>query len=208
MNGQAIIDKAGLYTDDTTELSTQEALDVLNDKYHAVCDDRDWLFLKKSAEGTMVTTTTITLPSDFASVLENMNATDNSTQQEFGARPVIIFLGILRFQLINWSDRKRYEDRDGYCYLDIPNNVIVFTVAQSGLLAYQFDYKFVPTDLTLTTSPLFPTRFHSMLQYALATDEMVIQLFPQNRSNEPANEIRYQKKLSDMALWDANLQMD
>lgn len=47
MLASEIIAKFELYVDDSTELSTQEELDLLNKVYQKVADDRPWEILKK-----------------------------------------------------------------------------------------------------------------------------------------------------------------
>jgi hypothetical protein len=206
MTGQEIISRFELYVDDMSELSTEEELALANKIYHKMCDDRDWEILKKEASGTLTTTTTITIPSDFSHMVENFNYTDNAISREINAKPVVVFVDNVPFQVVNWSDRKQYENTNNVCYVDIRNSQVVFPVAQSASATYSFDYKFVPADLTLATSPVFPERFQHGIFHGMCVEDMVIQIFDKARSYAAENQSLYASYLRDMAMWNANLQ--
>lgn len=202
-----IIAKFELYVDDTTELSTAEELALLNKIYQRVCDDRPWEFLKKEASGTMATTTTITVPSDFGYFVENLNYTDNAQNTQYNFRPVgILINGTKWLQVINWSDRRQYANKDGYAYYDARLGTLTTTYAQPSGATYSFDYKAVPATLIISDTPVFPARYHDILVHGMAVDDMIIQLFNKARSYAGENQSMYQGYLSQMALWNANLQ--
>lgn len=207
MTSAEIIALFELYVDDTTELSTAEELALLNRVYQAVCDDRSWEFLKKEASGTMASTTTITAPSDFGHFLENRSYTDNSEIPDYNSTPTgILINGTKWLKVIDWSTRRQYANQDGYVYYDARQGTITTTYAQPSGATYSFDYKMVPTDLLIGTSPVFPSRFHPMLAYAMAVDDMIIQLFDKARSYAGENNAKYRNQLAQMAVWNANLQ--
>jgi len=209
MTGQDLIDGLELYTDDTTELSTAEELALLNVWYHTLCDDRPWEILKKEFSNAMASTTTITVPADFGSMLDNRLETDNSSPIDYNARPVgILVNGVKWLQMVNWSDRRQYANRDGYAYLDIANNLIRTTYAQPSGATVSFDYKRVPDDITLATEPVFPARFHPIIYRYAAADDMIIQLFDKARSCRAENLAVAATFKSRMDLWNANLQND
>lgn len=207
MTVQEIIAAFELKVDDSTELSTAEELALFNRVYQLVCDERPWEILKKEATGTMATTTTITAPSDFAYLVENMNYTDNSFSTEINAKPAgVLINGNKWLRLINWSDRKQYINTDGYVYYDPSLGVLVTTYPQPSGATYSFDYKRVPADCIISDTPVFPARFHHVFVYAMAVDDMATQLFERNRSYAPENEAVYRSYLQRMAVWNANLQ--
>lgn len=206
MTATEIIAKFELYVDDTTELSSSEELALLNKIYFRVSSSRAWEILKKEATGTMTSTTTITLPSDFEYFVENYGYTDNQTSRNLNTKGQVVFVNNNPFFIVNWSDRKQYENNNGVCYLDYRNSVIKFPVAQSASATYSFDYKYTPTALTLGTSPVFPERFHDVFYHGMAVDDMIIQLFDKARSYARENEIAYNSFLGDMEYWNANLQ--
>lgn len=212
MTGAEIIAKFEQYVDDLTELSSTQELELLNKIYQKVCDDRPWEFLKKEKTGTMNTTTTIALPSDFSHLLENFNYTDNSVSTEINSKPCVVFISYTSgntyspFQVVNWSDRRQYINTNNVCYVDYGSSVITFPYAQPSNALYNFDYKSVPTDLTANTSPVFPARFQDILYHGMAVDDMIIQLFDKARSYAKENQAMYESYLKQMALWNANLQ--
>lgn len=208
MTASEIIAEFELYVDDTTELSTAEELALLNKIYQKVCDDRPWEVLKKEASGTMATTTTITVPSDFGYFTTNRNYTDTSQAASANARQVgILINGTKWLQLVNWSDRRQYANQDGYAYYDAANNTITTTYAQPSGATYSLDYKAVPSALIISSTPVFPARFHDILVHGMAVDDMIIQLFNKARSYAPENQAMYTSYLAQMAMWNANLQM-
>lgn len=207
MNTTEIIAAFELYVDDTTELSTAQELQLLNKMYQRICDLVSWEFLKKEASGTMASTTTITVPTDFGYFVDNRLMTDNSDDFDQNARPVgILINGTKWLQIINWSDRRQYNNVDGYAYYDARQGTIVTTYPQGTGATYSFDYKMVPSDLTAGQSPAFPSRFHPMIYHAMAVDDMIIQLFDKARSYAQENAAQYASYLADMKLWNANLQ--
>ena len=209
MLAQEIISKFELYVGDTTELSTQDELDLLDKIYQQVCADRPWEFIKKEKTGTMNTTTEITLPDDFSYLPENYNYTDNSYSTQINAKPVAVFVtsgtSTSPFQVVNWSDRRQYSNTNGVCYVDIAANKLVFPYAQNAGATYSFDYCYFPEKMGLSDSPVFPDRFQDILYHGMAVDDMIIQLFDKARSYARENRASYNSTLQQMASWNANL---
>lgn len=210
MTSQEIIERFELYVDDTTELSTQEELDLLQKIYDKVCDETPWEILKTESSGTLSTSTTITLPADFNRLVANSNFTQNNWQNEANTSGRVVWLGTgsaaSPYIVVDWSDRKRYISSNGFAYLDMANNQLVFTVPQSTGIAYSFDYLKTPTALTLGTSPIFPARFHHIFYHGMASEDMIIQLFDKARSYAGENNAKYLEWLGQMKMWNANLQ--
>lgn len=211
MNAQQIIEKFKQYVDDTTELSTQAELDLLNAIYQEIANERPWEILKKESSGTISDPLSIPIPSDFSHLLENQNYTDNSYSTQMNAKPVAVIVttsgGNTPIQIVNWSDRKQYQNTTGYAYLDINSGVIRFTgIGQPVGSAYSFDYKGKPVALTLSDSPIFPAEFHMLFAYRMAIEDMIIQLFDKSRSNAQDNAVRALTLKRQMDLWNANLQ--
>lgn len=200
-----IIQKFELYVDDTTELSSAEELDLANKIYHKICDDRPWEFLKKEATGSIVANA-ITLPTDFSHILNNYQYTQNNTEIDTNQRPAVVFVNGTPYLIINWSDREKYQSATGICYIDYAANQIKFPSSVSG--TYSFDYKFVPADLTLTTSPVFPERFQHAIYHGMAVDDMIIQIFEKARSYAQENQSMYDSIKNRMAYWNSQLNMN
>lgn len=53
LTGEQIIERFELYTDDTTELSTDEELEVANDKLRLIYMEQPWEFLRRNEWGVL-----------------------------------------------------------------------------------------------------------------------------------------------------------
>lgn len=206
-----LIKKFELQVSDVTELSSAEELDLANRIYLKVCDDRPWEFLKTNATGTISTDANgafITIPADFGYFTENNTFTDNSVEIENNASPKVVFIvngnTYIPYQIINYSDRRQYVNRNGYCYLDLANAVIRFCYPPTYSL-YDFDYIKIPTILTLVTGPVFPVRFWELIVFGMAVDNDIIQLSDKAKTYQPDNDTKYQSLLLDMQNWNAKL---
>lgn len=196
------------YLDDTSELSSSEELNLAQKVYDDICNATEWEILKKTASGTLSTTLPyVTLPTDFNHICSNAEHTDNTISYQGNSAPKVVFVGTnnQQYRLINWSDRRQYENSDGYCYVDIVNGRLYFTKQPSSSQSYSFDYIYVPTALTLTTSIIFPERFNSLIYHGMAVDGYIIQQFDKAKSYAKENQIKYDNKLEEMKLWNASL---
>lgn len=214
LNGADIITKFELQASDLTELSSQEELDLLNDKYQDVCMERPWEFLKTKTTGSLNLDATtglyyIAKPTDFSAFCENNMFTDNSMGVNNNAAPKVIFIGAnyIPYQIVNFSDRIQYRTQSNVCWLDLEASKIFFPVAPNAtdLTFYQFDYIKTPTDLTTSTTPVFPNRFRKMLWFAMATDDDILQKSPKATSYAAENRSKYQDTLEKMEYWNASL---
>lgn len=215
-----IISKFETYLDDATELSSQEELELCNKIYQEICDDRQWELLKKPASGNLNVSNgvaTISLPSDFREFSTNNQATDNTIGIENNAAAKVIFISTVTnsytpYQVVNFSDRRQYLKAQGFAYLDISNNQIVFTAVPNTVdLSYEFDYIKVPLDLTAVTTgpfgdPIFPARYWDAIYHKMACDNQIIQIFDRAHSYMTENQARFDKIMLDMDFWNANLQ--
>lgn len=210
-----LITKFELQVDDLTELSSQEELDLLNDKMLDVAMERPWEALKTPVEGTSFSLDAtnglyyLAVPTDFSNFVENNMYTDNTLPVENNAAPKVVFVGQGRqpFQIVNYSDRMQYRTQSGVCYLDLVAQKIYFTVAPNDMSYYQYDYLKVPPILTSAASipSWIPNRFRKMLYFAMATDNEIIQLSSKANSYAADNRAKYQDTLDKMAFWNANL---
>ena len=202
---QEIITSFELQIDDTTDLSSTEELRLLNKIYNDICSLLPWEFLKKAFTGTTSTTVDyIALPSDFQYIVQNANYTDSS----YSAFRPVVFVGpsFVPYQVVSWSDRRQYRNQDGYCYVDIVNSRLCFTKQPTEALAVEFDYIYIPADLTLSDSPVFPARFHDAIKYAMSVEDNIIQQSDKAKSYAAENKQLYKEAIADMRLWNANLQ--
>jgi hypothetical protein len=195
MLASAIITSFETYVDDATELSSAQELALLQKVYNKVWMDRPWEFAKAQASGTLSTSVPyVTLPANFASLIENNQTTDNTVSGDNNA-----------VQVINWSDRRQYLNQRGYAYLDIVNGRLYFTAQPTTDDSYEFDYLANADTLTTSSTPAFPARFHDMLYHGMAVDDDIILRFPKAQSYAAENTAKYDSYLADMRLWNANL---
>ncbi len=199
-----IIQRFELQMDDSTDLSSTEELDLLNKIYTRVCMERPWEFLKKSFAGTTSTTLAyVSLPDDFAYLTQNYNYTDASST---ASRPVVFVGSTYRpYQVVSWSDRRQYREQDGYCYIDIANGRLYFTLQPASAEAVEFDYSSVPEALALADTPLIPARFHDMLYHGMCVEDNVIQQSDKARSYAQENNQMYKRIFDDLCFWNASL---
>lgn len=187
-----------------TELSSAEELTLLNRLYKKVCNNRPWEFTKKTASGVLSTTLPyVSLPADFVFPVANHNYSGNT---EYAGKPVV-FVGtrMQPYYIVSWSDRRQYANRNDIAYIDVANSRLVFPVQPSVADSYEFDYHASPAALTLGTSPIFHADFHPILQFAMATEDFVLQQSDKAKSYESSNQKRYDSYLEDMAYWNAQL---
>lgn len=209
LTSQDIITKFELQVSDLTELSSQEELDLLNDKYQDVCMERPWNFLKTNKTGALSLDSTtglyyIPTPDDFGMFYENNQYTDNSIEIENNASPKVIFIGVNHdpYQIVNYDDREQYRNKSRCCYHDMGASKIYFPATPSDTSFYSLDYIKVPADLTLLSStPVFPNRFRKMLWFAMAADNEILQLSSKANSYAVDNRAKYQDTLQKMEYW-------
>lgn len=192
---EKIIKKFQTYVDDGTELSPSDELDLLNKVYNQVWLDRPWSFSKK-VYSNFINGTSISLPTEFAYILET---------EINGEQKKVIWIDNKYYEVVNFSDRRKYFTKGGYCWVDVASNKLEFTELVFGTLVY--DYVFAPPPLLLTNEPLFPERFHHILYHLMAVDDYAIQQFDKAKSYAPENQMKADEWLNKMRFWDANLQV-
>ena len=199
-----IITDFELFLDDTTELSEAEEIRLAEKHSQRIASLLPWEILKKSyASSGAVTSTTDSLPTRFAQLVENNQYTENG---EYGSGPVV-YVGsdYSPWKVVSWSDRRNYRSRNGYAYVDIPNNNMVFTAAPNDTVEY--DYIEYPASLTATSDTIWiPTRFAPILYHSMCADDFVIQQSEKARSYREEHLNNYGMFLNDMKYWNANLQ--
>jgi len=202
MTIENIIKRFELYLDDTSELSSQEELELAQRIYNNIINQCAWEILKKEASGT-ASGLYIDLPSDFACLCESANYTENTQEYQNNSSPRLIYIDDKKYTIVNWSDRRQYENSGNHCYLDIANSKIMFFKSVSG--AYSFDYISNPTDLITTSEWVFPDRFSACLFHGMCVDGYIIQQFDKARSYAIENQVKYESILEDMKIWNASL---
>jgi len=194
-----IIARYNLQVDDASELSSDEELSLANEVYTEIANDRPWEWLKSTATGTTSTTVAyVALPADFKELSPNK---DNKS---------VIFVGTdyQEYLVIPFSSRRDYRNQDGYCYIDVPNQRLYFTLQPTSAKAIEYDYIKVPAALTLNTAPLITTeQFGKLIAYGMAAKFNNIELTEKDKSYQPENKSQYDKILSDLAMEDAKIKL-
>lgn len=198
MTLEQIVEKFELQVDDASELSTDESYDLANNVYQEIQDDRPWEWLKATATGTTsITVPYIALPSDFKMMAPNK---DNET---------VVFVGTdyQEYKVISFSDRRNYRNQDGFCYIDIPNQRLYFTLQPTSAETIEYDYIKVATALVAGGSPLFRAGFHHVISFGMAARFPSIEQAEKSTSYAIDNKLEYRRILADMAVEDANIKL-
>lgn len=212
MDAEQIITTFELQVNDLTELSTSEELLILNRIYKRILSSKPWEFLKKVASGTISQDANgyyITLPADYQYITENAQYTDNTTEWQGNNTPKVIFVGdnYSPVRVVNFSDRRQYRNTSGIAYVSLSENKIRFT-SNPNATTYEFDYIYMPADLTISDEPVFPTQFREFMAYGMAVENDILQLSEKARSYAKENEMRYITDLRNMEYWNANQRYD
>lgn len=199
MIGSDIIARFELQVDDASELSTDESLALANEVYVAICDDRPWEWLKTTATGSTSTSVPyVALASDFKSLTPNSEGYS------------VIFVGTdyQEYRVVPFSSRRDYRNQDGYCYIDVPNQRLYFTLQPTSVKAIEYDYIKRAAALTLSTAPLVTTdQFGKLISYGMAAKFNNIELSEKDSSYQRENAREYFSILSDLQIEDANIKL-
>lgn len=204
MTKSAIIVKAQLYLDDTSELSDAEFSDLFDTKLKEVSSRKVWEALKREGTGTTSTSVPyVTLPTGFRFLLANANHTESSYASE---RPVV-YVGTTYdpYQVVSWSDRRSYREKNGYAYIDYPNSRLVFTKQPTEALPVEFDYYLAADGINMNEEPWIPAEFQPILFHEMVIDDFIIQQSDKARSYAPENKSRADQYYANMCYWNASL---
>lgn len=194
-----IISRFQLQVDDSSELSSSEALALANEVYSDVQNDRPWEWLKSEFSGTQSTSVPyIALPSDFKEIAQNK---DNKS---------VVFVGsdYSEYKVVPFSSRRDYRDQSGFCYIDVPNSRLVFTLQPTSAEAVEFDYIKKADALTSSTEPLVNTdQFGNLIAYGMAAKFNPIEMTDKNASYQKENTVSYLRLLSDLQMEDTNIKL-
>lgn len=202
MNTANIIDRYNLQNDDASELSTDEELALAQEVYDDICNERPWEWLKSTF--TDVTSTTlpyIALPANFREFSQNKNG------------EIVVFVGndYSEYKVIPFSSRRDYRNKSGFCYVDVVNSRLYFTLQPTSVMNIEFDYIRYAPSLTLSTEPLVTTdQFGNLIAYGMAVKFSNIEQADKASgvsSYQSENRVQYNNILSDLRLQDSNLKI-
>lgn len=226
MTGTTLIQLLNRLVGDSAELSDSEALDLLNRKYTDVQNDRPWEWLKATATGTTSTSVPyIALPSDFKMMAPNSSGNQGL---QFGNSGVplgytgyiyepwpnvsVVFVGTeyQPYRVIPFEQRRNFIDSEGFCYIDIVNQRLYFTLQPTSVKVIEYDYIKVAPAITAGTSPIFspnqPSN-HAILAYGAAVEFPSLEQAEGQVNYAAHYQRQYDKILTDLAYEDANLKL-
>jgi hypothetical protein len=188
--GQTIINDFETQVDDATELSTTAQLMVLNRVYRKILSERDWRFLRKEFTGPVVDKE-VELPEDFDQIMNNKES------------EAIAYVGVNRqpYKIIAMADRHDYHAPQRVCFVDYTNLKLVF-LEQPIDPVITFDYKYLPPDIEMETSPVIPERFKDIFVYGMAAEDYVIQQTQKSKSYAAENMQLFGLILTNLKSWD------
>lgn len=204
LTGQQIIDRFEFYTDDTTDLSSDEELILANDKVRLIFMEQPWEFLRRKKSGVVENDGKITLPADFDELMENYS--DDPTIGE----PImkVIYVGGQRSPyLVVPMGQRNANSFSNVCWIDPSDGKINFLQNPGTGASYEFDYKTSPDDITVNTSPKLPAEYHPMIIFAMLIDEEIIKKSEKARSSMQENFAQFQRYLKNLKLRDARLKL-
>lgn len=195
MTGTQIIERFRGLVDD--QLSDTEDLALLNDAYRMVLNSRPWSFLYKAHSGTMAVST-LTLPTDFAYIPMDPKR----------LKPTI-YMGtdLTEYDLIPFTEARYYRDEKWKFYIDLATNMLTATEPMDSSQTLQFDYIYIPVDLTAGTSPIFWSDFHASLAYAMVLLFNMSDQEEKDRGYSVEAEMIKSKWYQDMAMRDARVKL-
>lgn len=202
MTGINLIKKFRLYVDDQSEMGEDEEIDLLNDIYHQILNERPWEFLRKSTTPTtLIDSNTgyayVNLPSDFKYMYGNYGS---DTYVIFGTAKVPV-------KVLPISSIEEFIDQTGYAYVDKTTDRLIFTGTQAAGETVKYNYIHQPTDLSGNTEPIFDERFQMLLPYGMAADFSIINQDERGLSYQADNLRNYKRILDNMMMEDAHIKL-
>ena len=201
LTGEQIIERFDLYPDDTTELSTDEELEVANDKLRLIYMEQSWEFLRRNKSGTIESDGKISTPIDFDEFMENYAEDSDIPNMK------VVYIGNGAPYVVIPMGQRNARQYTNSCWLDPADNKINFSQSPGSGTPYQFDYKTSPDDVTADTSPALPPEYHPMVVFLMLIDEEIIKKSEKARSNMQDNAVQYQTYLKNLKLRDARFKL-
>lgn len=202
LTGQQIIDRFELYTDDTTDLSSDEELILANDKLRLIYMEQPWEFLRRKKSGNVESDGKISLPADFDEFLENF--TDDPAVGE--AIMKVVYVNRSPYLIVPMGQRNT-NSFSNVCWIDPSDGKINFAQSPGAGASYEYDYKTSPDDITVGTSPKLPAEYHPMIVFSMLIDEEIIKKSEKARSSMQDNAVQYQRYLKNLKLRDARFKL-
>ena len=192
MTGQEILNRFHNHTSD--ELDTDYELELANDAMHEIEEDVQPEGLKKVDTFASTTvgqtyTTAIPLPDDFFYSCKE------------------IYVGPQPYTQVPFERAVEFRDVPHRFYIDHANASYHLTGTQALEQTISFPYYYATPDITLSTSPVWPTRFHGLIPLKMAEMYSAIDQGEKQRAWDDRWGIFFQRKLSRFKDYDASLKL-
>jgi hypothetical protein len=192
MDGQEIIDKSHNFISD--ELDADFELQLANDAMHEIEEEVQPEGLKKVSTSASTAvgqtyTTAIALPSDFFMPRNN------------------IYVGTQPYTQVPFERAVEFRDVPNRFYIDHANNEYHLTSTQASVQTISFPYIYATPDITVSTSPVWPTRFHALIPLKMAQIYYAIDQGEKARAWDDRWGVYFQQRLARFKDYDASLKL-
>lgn len=192
MDGQDILDKFHNYIGD--ELDSDFELQLANDAMHEIEEDVKPEGLKKTNTSASTAvgqtyTTAIALPTDFL-----MPSNE-------------IYVGTDRYTQVPFERAVEFRDVPNRFYIDHANASYHLTGTQNSAQTISFPYFYATPDLTISTSPVWPSRFQSLIPLKMAQLYFAIDQSEKARAWDDRWGVYFQQRLARFKDYDASLKL-
>jgi hypothetical protein len=192
MIGSAIIEKFNNLIGDS--LDTDFALQLANDAKNSIETELQLEITKKldstgSVSAGQTSTTARSLPSDFF-------------------LPLTIYVGTQEVTPVPFEKQILFKDNNGKYWIDLTNDQYHLCGNQASAQTINFFYQYETPDIATGTSPVWPTRFHSIIPLEMAKQYWMIDAGEKNRSWDDRFAAEYQRMKNLMISWDAKLKLN
>lgn len=193
-----------MYTDDTTELSSDEEILLANDKLRVIYMEQTWEFLRKKASGVVGIDGMISVPSDFDELMENYSEDPGVSEP---LQKVVYIGGSKMPYFVIPMGQRNANQASNVCWYDPSSGKIAFATSPGSGTVFEFDYKSSPDDITVGTSPKLPADYHPMVVFLMLVDEEVIKKSEKARSNVDVNQAQFNRYMKNLKLRDARFKL-
>jgi hypothetical protein len=125
--------------------------------------------------------------------------------------PLNIYVGTEKYEPIPFEKQIFYKDTSGFYWVDLGNDQYHLCGRQGSPQTISFFYQKETTDLTSGTldtwSPVWPSRFHSLILYEIAAKSFAFDQVEKTRSWLAEHEGYYLRLKRQMIDWDAKLKL-
>lgn len=192
MTGQQIINRFHNHVSDA--LDTDYELELANDAMHEIEEDVQPEGLKKVSTVASTTagqtyTTAIALPADFFYPCNE------------------IYVGTQPYTQVPFERAVEFRDVPNRFYIDHANASYLLTGTQASVQTISFPYYYATPDITLSTSPVWPTRFHSLIPMKMAQIYFAIDQGEKERAWDDRWGVYFQQRLNRFKDYDATLKL-